>query len=271
MKCLVTKLNGSVNASLPMLGMYSVYAKATSANSHFYLSVKNGQSVTVKSDIAFDAKNGDHNGPTTTLASSVKEFVFTYNAEGNNYFYVSCPNNGKENLFYISKNNTTSISDKTESSKVLNIKLNIQADTFKFNPDLQTLNVSKIIGDFSVIDCANLKVLKVIETEGNVPIELLRNITTLNISGSKNNAKLDLSSLSGEYGSKLTNFQFYNTKNITGDILEWAKRMQQAGRTSGTLQVQGVTSNATIGEYSWSAKDKIITFSESDCTVTDKD
>ena len=251
MKCLVTKLNGSVNASLPMLGMYSVYAKATSANSHFYLSVKNGQSVTVKSDIAFDAKNGDYNKPTTTLASSVKEFVFTYNAEGNNYFYVSCPNNGKENL--------------------LNIELNIQADTFKFNPDLQTLNVNKIIGDFSEIGCANLEVLKVIETEGNVPIELLRNITTLIIPGIKNNAKLDLSSLSGKYGSKLTNFQFYSNNRITGDVLEWAKRMQQAGRTSGTLIVQGISSKATIGEYSWGDNDKIITFSESGCTVTDKD
>ena len=80
-----------------------------------------------------------------------------------------------------------------------------------------------------------------------------------------------MSSLSGEYGSKLTYFQLYNTKNITGDILEWAKLMQQAGRTSGTLQVQGVSSKATIGEYSWGAKDKIITFSESGCTVTDKD
>ena len=165
MKCLVTKLNGSVNASLSMLGMYSVYAKATSEVSHFNIGVKTGQSVTVKSDIAFDAKNGDHNGPTTTLASSVKKFVFTYNAEGNNYFYVSCPNNGKENLFYISKNNTTKISDRTESSKVLNIELNIQADTFKFNPDLQTLNINKIIGDFSVIDCANLEVLKVIRRQ----------------------------------------------------------------------------------------------------------
>lgn len=271
MKCLVTRLNGSVNASLPMLGMYSVLAKATSANSHFYIGVKTGQSVTVKSDIAFDAKNGDHNGPTITLASSVKEFIFTYNAEGSNYFYVSCPDNGKENLFYISKNNTTKISDKTESSKVLNIELNIQADTFKFNPDLQTLNINKIVGDFSVIDCANLEALKVIETEGNVPIKLLRNITTLNISGSKNNAKLNLSSLSEEYGSKLTNFQFYNTKNITGDILEWAKLMQKAGRTSGTLQVQGVGSKVTIGKYSWGAKDKTITFSESGCTVTDID
>lgn len=270
MKCLITKLNGSVNASLPMLGMYSVLAKATSADSHFYIEVKAGQSVRVKSEIIFDAKSGDYNGPTKTLASGVKEYTFTYNVEGSNYFYVSCRNNGKENMYYISKSNTSKLSDISASSKKLNIKLNVVSNTFNFNNDLNELNINEINGDISEIGCANLKVLSVKKSYGKFPIELLRNLSKLSVGGVENKLELNISNLSGEYGSKLTTFYLYNTQNITGDILEWAKRMQQAGRTSGTLTVQGVSSNATIGSYSWNANDKIITFSESGCTVTDK-
>ena len=271
MKCLVTKLNGSVNASLPMLGMYSVFAKATSANSHFYLRVKANQSVKVKSDIPFDAKVGDFNSPTTTLASSVNEYTFTDDGTSSNYFYVSCPNNGKENLYYVSKSNTSTLLNISAGSKQLNIELNVLSSTLKFNNDLQELKINQINGEISEIDCANLNTLFVGKSEGKFPIELLRNLSTLVISGKENKAELNISSLSGEYGSKLTSFQLYNAPNITGDILEWAKRMQKTGRTSGTLEVQGVGSKATIGEYSWGAKDKIITFSESGCTVTDKD
>ena len=268
MKCLITKLNGSVNASLPMLGMYSVLAKATSANSHFYIKVKAGQSVRVKSEITFDAKSGDDNGPTTKLASGVSDYTFTNNGVTSN-FYVSCPNNGKENLYYVSKSNTSILANVSNSSKQLNIELNVLSSTLNFNNDLQELKINQI-GDISEIDCANLKTLRVTKSEGNFPIELLRNLSTLIIDGKENKAELNVSNLSGEYGSKLTSFQLYNTQNITGDILEWAKRMQQAGRTSGTLILQGVGSKATIGSYSWGAKDKIITFSESGCTVTDK-
>lgn len=268
MKCLITKLNGSVNASLPMLGMYSVLAKATSANSHFYIKVKAGQSVRVKSEITFDAKSGDDNGPTTKLASGVSDYTFTNNGVTSN-FYVSCPNNGKENLYYVSKSNTSILANVSNSSKQLNIELNVLSSTLNFNNDLQELKINQI-GDISEIDCANLKTLRVTKSEGNFPIELLRNLSTLIIDGKENKAELNVSNLSGEYGSKLTSFQLYNTQNITGDILEWAKRMQQAGRTSGTLRLQGVGSKATIGSYSWGAKDKIITFSESGCTVTDK-
>lgn len=269
MKCLITKLNGSVNASLPMLGMYSVLAKATSANSHFYIKVKTGQSVRVKSEIAFDAKSGDDNGPMTTLASGVSDYTFTNNGVTSN-FYVSCPNNGKENLYYVSKSNTSILANISNSSKQLNIELNVLSSTLNFNNDLQELKINQINGDISEIDCANLKTLRVTKSEGKFPIELLRNLSLLAISGRENKAELNISNLSGEYGSKLTLFQLYNTKNITGNILEWAKRMQQAGRTSGTLTVQGVGSNAIIGSYSWGEKDKIITFSESGCTVTDK-
>lgn len=269
MKCLITKLNGSVNASLPMLGMYSVLAKATSANSHFYIRVKSGQSVRVKSDITFDAKSGDDNGPTTTLASGVSDYTFTNNGVTSN-FYVSCPNNGKENLYYVSKSNTSILANISNSSKGLNIELNVLSSTLNFNNDLQELKINQINGDISEIDSANLKTLRVTKSEGNFPIELLRNLSILVIYGKENKAELNVSNLSGEYGSKLTSFQLYNTQNITGDILEWAKRMQQAGRTSGTLTVQGVGSKATIGSYLWGEKDKIITFSESGCTVTDK-
>ena len=270
MKCLITKLNGSVNASLPMLGMYSVLAKATSANSHFYIRVKSGQSVSVKSEITFDAKLGDYNGPTTTLASGVKEYTFTDDGTSSNYFYVSCPNNGKENMYYVSKSNTSTLSNISAGSKQLNIELNVPSNTLNFNNDLQELKINQINGDISEIGCANLGTLFVNKSEGKFPIELLRNLSTLVISGKENKAELNVSNLSGKYGSKLTSFQLYNTQNITGDILEWAKRMQQAGRTSGTLEVQGVGSKATIGSYSWGEKDKIITFSESGCTVTDK-
>lgn len=270
MKCLITKLNGSVNASLPMLGMYSVLAKATSVNSHFYINVKSGQSVRVKSETTFDAKSGDYNGPTATLASGVKEYTFTNKGVTSNYFYVSCPNNGKKNMYYVSKSNTSVLSNVTASSKKLNIELNVLSSTLNFNNDLQELKISKITGDISEIGCANLNYLSVKESEGKFPIELLRNLSTLLIGGSGNKAELDISNLSGEYGSKLTMFSLFNTTNITGDILEWAKRMQQAGRTSGTLVVQGISSKATIGSYSWGEKEKIITFSESGCTVTDK-
>lgn len=270
MKCLITKLNGFVNASLPMLGMYSVLAKATSANSHFFLQVKANQSVKVKSDLPFDAKVGDFNGPTTTLASGVKEYTFTNDGTSNNYFYVSCPNNGKENLYYVSKSNTSTLSNKSASSNRLNIKLNVPSSVLNFNNDLQELKIDQINGEISEIDCANLNTLSIDKSEGKFPIELLRNLSTLVIPGKENKAELCISSLSGEYGSKLTSFHLYNAPNITGDILEWAKRMQQAGRTSGTLKVHGVGSNATIGEYSWGENGKIITFSESGCTVTDK-
>lgn len=271
MRCLITKLNGSVNASLPMLGMYSVLAKATSANSHFYIKVKPGQSVRVKSEITFDAKSGDDNGPMTTLASGVNDYTFTSDGVTSNHFYVSCPNNGKENLYYVSKSNTSILANISNSSKELNIELNVLSSTLNFNNDLQELKISQINGDISEIGCANLNILRVTKkSEGKFPIELLRNLSTLFIAGKENKAELNISNLSGEYGSKLTSFQLYNTPNITGDILEWAKRMQQAGRTSGTLTVQGVGSKATIGSYSWGEKDKIITFSESGCTVTDK-
>lgn len=271
MKCLVTKLYGSVNASLPMLGMYSVYAEATSANSHFYIGVVPEQSVKVKSDITFDAKEGDLNGPTKTLASGVKEYTFTKKTGDGKYFFVSCPNNGKENLYYVSKRNTSVLSNLSYSSKLLNTKLSLPSSTLTFNDDLRTLIINNINGDISEIHCANLENLSVKHsTEGKFPIEVLRNLKELMIGGVANKAELNISNLSGEYGSKLTKFSLFNTLNITGDILEWAKRMQQAGRTSGTLEVQGVTSKATIGDYHWGEKFKVITFSESGCTVTDK-
>ena len=271
MKCLVTKLNYSVNASLPMLGMYSVFAKATSSDSHFYIGVEIGQSVIVKSDIAFDAKEGDANAPTKTLASGVKEYTFTKKNGDGKHFYVSCPNNGKENLYYVSKRNTNALSNLSFSSKLLNCELSLSSSTLKFNDDLHTLVINKINGDISEIHCANLEYLTVTNsTEGKFPIEMLRNLKELMIGGQKNKAELNISNLSGEYGSKLVKFSLYNTLNITGDILEWAKRMQQAGRTSGTLAVQGVSSRATIGDYAWGDKFKVITFSESGCTVTDK-
>lgn len=263
-------MNGSVNVSLPMLGMYSVLAKATSANSHFSIRVKSGQSVRVKSEITFDAKSGDYNGPTTTLASGVKEYTFTDDGTYTNYFYVSCPNNGKENMYYVSKSNTSVLSNVSASSKQLNIELNVLSSTLNFNNDLQELRINQINGDISEIGCANLIFLTIDKSEGKFPIELLRNLSIFAIAGNENKAELNISNLSGKYGSKLTSFQLYNATNITGDILEWAKRMQQAGRTSGTLVVQGVGSNATLGSYVWGEKDKIITFSESGCTVTDK-
>lgn len=271
MKCLVTKLNGSVNASLPMLGMYSVYAKATSADSHFYIGVVPEQSVMVKSDITFDAKEGDINGPTKTLASGVKEYTFTKETGDGKHFFVSCPNNGKENLYYVSKRNTSALSISSYSSKFLNCGLSLPSSTLTFNDDLHTLSINKINGDISEIHCANLEYLSVKDsTEGKFPIEMLRNLKELMIGGINNKAELNISNLSGEYGSKLTKFSLYNALNITGDIFEWAKRMHQAGRTSGKLEVQGVSSGATIGDYSWGSKFKVITFSESGCTVTDK-
>lgn len=271
MRCLVTKLNGSVNTSLPMLGMYSVYAKATSADSHFYIGVVPEQSVKVKSDITFDAKEGDINGPTKTLASGVKEYTFTKKTGDGKHFYVSCPNNGKENLYYVSKRNTSVLSNLSYNSKFLNIKLSLSSSTLTFNNDLRSLIVDEIKGDISEIHCANLENLSVkYSSDGKFPIELLRNLRELMIGGPGNKVELSISNLSGEYGSKLTKFSLYNTLNITGDILEWAKRMQQAGRTSGTLEVQGVSSKATIGNYIWGDKFKVITFSESGCTVTDK-
>ena len=270
MKCLVTKLNASVNASLPMLGMYSVYAKATSADSHFYIGVVPGQSVRVKSDITFDVKEGDGNGPTTTLASSVKEYTFVKKLNSNKYFYVSCPNNGKENLYYVSKRGTNALSFQSHNSKHLNSVLSLPSSTLTFNNDLKQLNVNQINGDISEIHCANLANLSAEVTEGKFPIEVLRNLESFSVGGKNNKLKLNISNLSGEYGSKLLFFQLFNTLNITGDILEWANRMQQAGRTSGKLEVQGVSSKATIGDYNWGEKYKVITFSESGCTVADK-
>lgn len=269
MKCLVTKLNGSVNAGLPMLGMYSVYAKATSSDSHFYIGVVSGQSVRVKSDITFDVKEGDGNGPTTTLASSVKEYTFVQKLNSDKYFYVSCPNNGKENLYYVSKRGTSVLSYVSPNSKSLNSVLSLPSSTLTFNNDLMELKVNQINGDISEIHCANLIRLSVKVTEGKFPIEVLRTLKAFLVGGRDNKLKLDISNLSGEYGSELQIFQLYDTLNITGDILEWAKRMQQAGKTSGTLEVQGVSSRATIGDYQWGEKGKVITFSESGCTVTD--
>lgn len=270
MKCLVTKLNGSVNANLPMLGMYSVYAKATSADSHFCISVVPEQSVRIKSDIAFDAKTGDPNGPTATLASGVKDYTFTKITNDGKYFYVSCPNNGKENLYYISKRNTKELSYTSPNSVSLNVELSLPSSTLTFNDDLTKLIINQIDGDISKIHCVNLENFSVKYTEGKFPIEMLRNLKALVINGNNNKLELNISNLSGEYGSKLNLFLLNNTSNITGDILEWAKRIQKAGRTSGTVEVQGVNSQATIGDYSWGEKFKVITFSESGCTVTDK-
>lgn len=270
MKCLVTKLNVSVNARLPMLGMYSVYAKATSADSHFHISVVPGQSVRVKSDIAFDAKVGDDKGPKTTLASGVKDYTFTKIANDGKYFYVSCPNNGKENLYYVSKKNTKELSYNSPTSVNLNTELSLPSSTLTFNDDLIRLIINRIDGDISEIHCANLESFSVKYTEGKFPIETLRNLKTLAINGSGNKLELNISNLSGEYGSKLNLFMLNSTSNITGDVLEWAKRIQKAGRTSGTLEIQGLNSQATIGDYSWGSNFKVITFSESGCTVTDK-
>lgn len=257
--CLISKLKSEFqDENLDYLGFFRV--KATASSDAGFAIYTDNKEVTIKSDEPFSVYVLGNSSRGELLAADV------YNYTGATYskFYIAVPGGGNAHTYFISKyQGVKVIGTKFPYTQNMGSSIEIGSNSLKFQNPINRIEEVKFIGDFDWGSSQITDFTTTVYSLGNVEAFFINspNLQKFRIVGESNKGlSLDFDNLDGTVGMNLTDFQFWNNKNVKGDVLEWANRLWSNGKTSGSMIIQGVGSNATLGEYSWGMESKTLTF-----------
>lgn len=280
-KCLITKLKASIDGDIPVLDALKIQAKVTSTTNPYWGLIQevSSTSFTVTSSDSFDVYLSEATwgiSNPTLVGSNVKSFE---TQSGEKLYLFAPANDDAYHSFYINNKDEGKygILCQTNNATVTGCDVIVDIDDLASATNVSQLhNLScKSIGDLSSL-AATKNALKKLSFKsagantwdgitGNIADVLTDSTTIVGFIGNTE-VEIDLDTLA--VGKSLTEIMFNRCPNAHGDVMTWANKLYNAGKTSGTITVNFVTTPVTVNGAAFGGSQRVLTFTAGGVTIS---